>query len=272
MSAATKNSASRRTHAEDLDALQQRLEYTFNDLTLLERAITHNSWAVEAGTESNQTLEFLGDAVVDLVVTELIMAAHGNCNEGEMTRIRASIVSSTGLAKQAHELELGGWVRLGVGEQRSGGRSKGRILADTYEALIGAIFLDGGYEPARKVVTQHLGQRVLDAEASESDHKTGLQELAQQISGRPPSYSILDITGPDHERHYRVEIRLDGESLATGDGPNRKSAEQMAASAATEVLRARIANSEEKKTTSMPESEQLSIQPSEHLGDGDNDV
>ncbi len=224
---------------EDLAALEERLGHVFDDRAILERAITHNSWAVEYGTTSNQTLEFLGDAVVDLVISEVLMSSHDDCTEGEMTRMRASLVNSRGLAAVARELDLGRWVRLGRGEARSGGHAKARILADTYEAVIGAIFLDGGYPAARATVIEHLGERARAAEASGHDHKTDLQELAQRIAHRAPSYQVLDVTGPDHQRHYTVEIRLAGEALATGEGPNRKSAEQMAASRAVEVLRRR---------------------------------
>lgn len=223
---------------EQLEILEERCGHRFADRGLLERAITHNSWAVEAGTESNQTFEFLGDAVVDLAVSELLMTAHGACSEGELTRMRASIVSSKGLARAARELELGRWVRLGRGEERSGGRQKGRILADTYEAVIGAIYLDGGYAPARAAVVSHLGSRARDAESTGHDHKTDLQEVCQRVARRPPSYRVVDISGPDHARHYRVEISLGSRLLASGEGPNRKSAEQMAAKDAVTILRA----------------------------------
>jgi len=135
-----------------LASFEERIGYRFNDKDLLERALSHSSWAVEKGGPSNQRLEFLGDAVVDLVVSELLMGAEHLWNEGEMTRLRASVVSSQGLAEHALSIDLGRWVLLGRGETKNGGADKPKILADTYEAVVGAVFLDGGYEAAKEVV------------------------------------------------------------------------------------------------------------------------
>jgi ribonuclease-3 len=226
--------------SSDLGLLQERIGYQFEDISLLGRALAHNSWAVESDAVNNQTLEFLGDAVVDLAVSEMLMHVHCERSEGEMTRMRASIVNSRGLASCAEELELGRWVRLGKGEERSGGRQKSRILADTYEAILGAVFLDGGYGPALAMVRVQLGPRVIEAEASGHDFKTEVQELSQKICGKTPCYHVVEVTGPDHERHYRVELHVADELVASGEGPNRKAAEQMAAKQATESLQHRV--------------------------------
>lgn len=221
----------------DLELLQERIGYHFQEPDLLKRALAHNSWAVESEAVNNQTLEFLGDAVVDLVVSELLMRTHQERSEGELTRMRASIVNLHGLAAQAERLELGRWVLLGKGEERSGGRKKSRILADTFEAIVGAIFQDGGYEAAWAMVSQQLGPQIAEAESSGQDFKTEVQELSQRMYGHAPTYRVLEVSGPDHRRQYQVELCLENRPVSTGEGPNRKTAEQMAARDAAETLR-----------------------------------
>jgi ribonuclease-3 len=220
----------------DLVSLQSLVGYEFRDATLLERALVHSSAATEGAIESNQTLEFLGDAVLDLAVSEFLLRRHPDRAEGELTRMRASIVSAKGLAEAAGRLELGRWIRLGRGEARSGGGKKANILADTYEALIAAVFLDGGYEAARRVVEITFADEIDSADPVGGDWKTELQELTQSRFHCTPSYSLVSVTGPDHAKHFEVAIRLAGEQIARGEGPNRKSAEQMAAQEAVKVL------------------------------------
>jgi ribonuclease-3 len=231
-------SARRRSGSPDVDlvSLQSLVGYEFRDATLLERALVHSSAATEGDIESNQTLEFLGDAVLDLAVSEFLLRRHPDRAEGELTRMRASIVSAKGLAEAAGRLELGRWIRLGRGEARSGGGKKANILADTYEALIAAVFLDGGYEAARRVVEITFADEIDSADPVGGDWKTELQELTQSRFHCTPSYSLVSVTGPDHAKHFEVAIRLSGEQIARGEGPNRKSAEQMAAHEAVRVL------------------------------------
>jgi len=223
----------------DVESLEQALGYKFHDRTLLERALMHSSAATEEAAESNQTLEFLGDAVLDLAASDLIMRQHPGCTEGELTRMRAALVSARGLSHVARELDLGRWVRLGKGEARSGGKHKSRILADCYEAVVAAVFLDGGYPAARAVVERTFADQIANAVPSGTDYKTELQELTQRLYRTTPTYTVISVSGPDHARHYEVAIRLGSESLAQGEGPNRKSAEQMAAQAAVAEIKRR---------------------------------
>lgn len=220
----------------DLASLQTVVGYQFKDATLLERALVHSSAATEGDIESNQTLEFLGDAVLDLAVSEFLLRRHPDRAEGELTRMRASIVSAKGLATAAARLELGRWIRLGRGEARSGGGKKANILADTYEAMIAAVFLDGGYEAARGVVEVTFAAEIEAADPVGGDWKTELQEMTQSRFHCTPSYSLVSVTGPDHAKHFEVAIRVAGETIARGEGANRKSAEQMAAQEAVKVL------------------------------------
>lgn len=221
---------------DDLGDLEAALDYRFRDRDLLERALLHSSAAGEQSLPSNQTMEFLGDAVVDLAVSDILFGMHPDSDEGGLTRIRAALVSARGLSHVARGLDLGRWLRLGRGEERSGGRSKAKILADSYEAIIAAVFLDAGYETARRVVKHTLGEDLGRANPAGCDYKTALQELTQELYRTTPRYAVVAMTGPDHARRFEVEIRLGGEVIARGDGPNRKSAEQMAARIAVESL------------------------------------
>lgn len=220
----------------DLAALEGLLGHAFTDRSLLERALVHSSAATEGDLESNQTLEFLGDAVLDLAVSEFLLRRHPTRAEGDLTRMRASIVSAKGLATAAGRLELGRWIRLGRGEARSGGGKKANILADTYEALVAAVFLDGGYEAARRLIEATFNEEIAAADPVGGDWKTELQERTQSLFHCTPTYALVSATGPDHEKHFEVAIRIAGEVIARGDGPNRKTAEQMAAQEAIRVL------------------------------------
>lgn len=220
----------------DPGELEALLGHRFGDRSLLERALVHSSAATEAALESNQTLEFLGDAVLDLAVSEFLFRAHPDRTEGELTRMRASIVSAKGLAAAGTRLELGRWIRLGRGEARSGGSRKANILADTYEALVAAVFLDGGYQAAKRLIEATFDEEIEEADPVGGDWKTELQEFTQGAFHCTPSYAIVSTTGPDHDKHFEVAIRVAGEVVARGEGSNRKSAEQMAAREAMQVL------------------------------------
>ena len=221
----------------ELDSLESLLGYSFRDRTLLETALVHSSAATEGDLQSNQTLEFLGDAVLDLAVSEFLLKRHPGRAEGELTRMRASIVSAKGLATAAARLDLGRWIRLGRGEARSGGGKKANILADTYEAVVAAVFLDGGYEAARRLIETTFTEEIAAADPVGGDWKTELQELTQERYHCTPNYALVSTTGPDHAKHFEVAIRISGETIAHGEGANRKSAEQMAAEEAVRVLR-----------------------------------
>ena len=220
----------------ELVELEKLLGYTFADRSLLEKALVHSSAATEGDLESNQTLEFLGDAVLDLAVSDFLLRRHPTRAEGDLTRMRASIVSARGLATAAGRLELGRWIRLGRGEARSGGGKKANILADTYEAVVAAVFLDGGYEAARRLIETTFAQEIAADDPVGGDWKTELQEYTQSRLRCTPSYSLVSTTGPDHAKYFEVAIRVEGEVIAHGEGANRKSAEQAAAKEAIRVL------------------------------------
>jgi len=176
----------------------------------------------------NQVLEFLGDAVLGLAVSDLASSADSTRDEGDLTRLRASLVNASSLAQIARGLDLGAWVRLGKGEERSGGRDKERILAACYEAIIGAVFRDRGYPTVCALVGLHFGTALVTGTAP-WDFKTALQERTQQQGQGTPSYRLLRQSGPAHERRFEVEVVLGGESLGAGDGASLKEAEQVAA-------------------------------------------
>jgi ribonuclease-3 len=220
----------------DLSALEAALGYRFNRPELLEQALVHSSLSAEQSCSDNETLEFLGDAAIDLAVRELLMARYPDLDEGELSKARGAIVSATALSKVAISLNLGRWLMLGRGEENSGGRMKLRILAAAYEAIIGAVFLDGGYEACRGLIVEQFTE-VLATAGRGVDHKTELQEISHRLFKKPPTYRLAEITGPDHERAYSVEVEIGGRVLGRGRGSSRKSAEQMAAAAAAAKLR-----------------------------------
>lgn len=217
--------------APELDALVRRLSYPFADTSLLERALTHRSWCAEvSGSESNERLEFLGDAVLGLIVTAHIYTTYPELPEGEMAKVRAGVVSAAALAGAAEDLRLGSALRLGRGEDCSGGRAKASILADALEAVIGAVYIDGGWDAAAALVARCLSQRIVDAASGPGgdDYKTRLQELAARRFETLPHYEVTD-GGPDHAKHFRATVRLGEDLSGTGEGSSKKQAEQAAA-------------------------------------------
>ena len=196
----------------------------------------HRSWCAEhAGHASNERLEFLGDAVLGLVVTDHVYATHPDLDEGALTDIRKTVVNSVALAEVAESLGLGEHLLLGRGEERSGGRSKPSILADALEAIIGATFLASGLDAASALVLRVLGTRLATAQADAADHKSRLQELSAQLFSHAPRYEA-EATGPDHARQFHVTATIAGVPYGTGSGRSKKQAEQAAARAAVSVL------------------------------------
>lgn len=215
-----------------------RIGWEFTDAALLERAMSHRSWCAESpGVESNERLEFLGDAVLGLVVTDHIFLTYPALPEGELAKVRAAVVNSEALAEVAAELDLGSALLLGKGEDASGGREKPSILADAMEAVIGAVYLDGGYQPAAELVMRLLGDRIEEAAAGPGgqDYKTRLQELAAQRFETPPRYAVTD-DGPDHAKRFFASVLLDGQVRGRGEGRSKKQAEQGAARQAWHAL------------------------------------
>lgn len=222
----------------DIEELERALGYRFADRALLETALTHRSHANEQrgrGGPDNEKLEFLGDAVLDLAIGHLLMEQKPSLGEGELSVARAQIVSEGALAAAARRLGLGGWLRLGRGEEKSGGRDKPSLLADCLEAVIAAVYLDGGFERARELVVHLLGPEIaaLDA-ASPLDHKTRLQERVQAARKTAPEYRVVAETGPDHDKTFEVAVIIDGQEWARAAGKSKKAAEQRAAAEAAD--------------------------------------
>lgn len=224
------------------DALEERIAYRFADRGLLLEAMTHRSYANEMTSREipdYERFEFLGDAVLDLVVSRCLLRDFPGCNEGELTRLRAEVVAEGSLARLAGSLRLGEALLLGRGEERSGGRRKTSLLADAIEALFGAIFTDGGFERAAEVIEPLLLPLVAAAsQRSGHDFKTRLQEACQARQQTLPIYRLAEASGPDHERQYRVEVYLETRLCGTGIGSTKKKAEQDAARQALRTLSA----------------------------------
>jgi ribonuclease-3 len=215
-------------------ALEAKLGYTFRDRTLLANALRHRSHR----EQSNERLEFLGDAVLGLVANEELYHRFPDRSEGDLTKMKSLLVCGARLSEVATEVDLGVHIRLSRSEAATGGRTRSSILADTTEALIGAVYLDGGLSAARSVIQRILlrnSEKVL-ARRSLRNYKSRLQELIQSRYKSPPRYKVLRVEGPDHDRLFRVSVVFNGEILGTGEGRNKKTAEQNAARAALEKL------------------------------------
>jgi ribonuclease-3 len=216
------------------DRLAGRIGYRFDDPTLLDQAMAHRSWCAEQeGRTSNERLEFLGDAVLGLVVADYTYRNHPELSDGLMSKVRASVVNTKVLAEVALDLGVAELLRLGRGEDLSGGRAKDSILADATEAVIGAVYLDGGLAEAERLVLSLLKGRIASAvgEPGESDHKSRLQEQTVRGGRGVPRYEVEGF-GPDHARRYLATVYVAGQRLGTGEGRSKKDAEQAAAQAA----------------------------------------
>lgn len=225
-------------HNPQMDALAARMGWDVEHQELLVQALAHRSWCAETpGVASNERLEFLGDAVLGLVVTDYLFRTYPDLPEGELAKVRAALVSSSALAEVAAELEVGDALLLGKGEDGSGGREKPSILADATEALIGAVYLDQGWGGADALIMRLLGDRIGTAAAGPGgqDYKTRLQELCSQRYDELPAYSVRD-QGPDHAKHFEAVVRIGGRPLGRGQGRSKKQAEQAAAKMAWEEL------------------------------------
>jgi ribonuclease III len=221
------------------ERLLAALGYEPHDDALLAQAFAHRSWCAEHPEyESNERLEFLGDSVLGFVVADHVYRAEARLTEGALTAVHKAVVNSVCLAEVAIDLGLGDHLRLGKGEEQSGGREKPSILADAMEAVLGAVYLDGGIEEVRRLVLDLLGARIqsaIDAGGGDQDHKSRLQERLATITTATASYAF-DATGPDHARHFTVTVSAAGHPLGVGTGRSKKQAEQQAARAALELL------------------------------------
>ena len=225
-----------------MEAFEEKLRHHFRDRALLKTALTHSSFANEsraAGCESNERLEFLGDSVLGMVVADALYRRFPDMPEGRMTRLRARLVCEESLHAVASELGLGGYMRLGRGEEHTGGRKRASILADAVEAVIAALYLDGGMETARGFIERHILSG-LDTESPSllmGDYKTELQELLQGEGKTAPVYKLIERRGPEHASSFRVALSAEGGLAAEAWGPSIKEAEFKAAKAALEKLR-----------------------------------
>ncbi len=221
-----------------MQALEEKLGYTFRDPALLDNALTHSSYANEnraAGAQSNERLEFLGDSILGMVTADYLYRTHPDLPEGDLTRTLAALVCEESLVEVAQAWGLGQFLKLGRGENAGGGRTRPSIQADAVEAVLAAVFLDGGIAPARQIIQTYI----LDAEAERGrnrDYKTALQELVQRESGQVLRYCLVGSSGPDHAKVFAVEVELNGNTVGRGQGHSKKEAEQNAARAAIAAL------------------------------------
>ncbi len=227
---------------DEFEPLQRTLGYHFRDRGLLEHALTHTSRAnedVSGGVADNESLEFLGDAVLGFVIADLLFREFPAYDEGQKSKIKASLVSTGTLARQADRISLGDQLLLGRGEEKTGGRRKQALLADCYEALIAAIYLDGGIEQARAFIAREfrpLVDEVKGGSLAAQDYKSALQERLQADDRPLPQYRLTGTMGPDHRKQFQVAVIVDGETFAEAVGPSKKEAEQEAARLALEKL------------------------------------
>ena len=219
-------------------SLEARIGHRFQSPELLRLALTHRSVSADDPSRNdNERLEFLGDAVLQLIITDLLYEKYPQLAEGQMAKVRAAVVSRPTLAEVARSLDVGSHIDLASGEERSGGREKASILADTVEAIIGAVYLDAGIEAARRMILDFWEERVAERarQPGVRDYKTRLQEVLAR-DGRRPAYETVG-TGPDHDRHFTATVSVEGTVVGSGEGSSKKEAEQAAAGRALESLK-----------------------------------
>ena len=222
-----------------INELETAIGYRFHNIQLLRSALTHSSYANERwhnSLMSNERLEFLGDSILGMVVAEYLYKSFPDRPEGELTRMRADMVCEKTLAAVAGRIDLGRHLLLGNGEEQGGGRSRNSILADAVESVIAASFLDGGMEAARSFIEKFILVEVPVTRLHNADYKTALQELVQQRKNQVLSYTLIGESGPDHDKRFEVEVKLNGKVVGVGSGSSKKRAEQMSARAAMEAL------------------------------------
>ena len=233
------------------ERLEARLGYHFEKPALLQRALTHSSAvpelrggaregsAVDGAVEDNERLEFLGDAVLELLASEYLLDTFPDWSEGQLSKSRARLVNARSLEKAARRLELGKFLRLGRGEEKTGGRNKPAILADAFEAIVAAVYLDAGLSATRDVLRRALFQQAVEERGermADSDRKSALQEFLQGQGKQPAEYRVTGESGPDHQKLFQVEVWVEGQCLASGEGTTKKEAEQHAARSAMKTL------------------------------------
>jgi ribonuclease III len=219
---------------DELQNFEQRIGYAFRDRDVLARALTHKSYSHEAKQENvrhNETFEFLGDAVLGFVIGDMLFRYFPDLDEGALSKIKAYLVSAPSLAAKARELEMGEVIRLGVGEEKTGGRKKDSLLANLFEAMIAGVYIDGGIDAARQLIERSFLEDIKSVNEQDllfQDYKTALQELAQGRGLPLPEYHVIDEVGPDHDKIFIVEVKV-GSLVTRGEGSSKKEAQQQAA-------------------------------------------
>lgn len=226
---------------KQLSELENRINYKFKDIQLLKTALTHSSYANEnkaLGLSNNERLEFLGDSVLNLTISNYIFHNYPNLTEGEMTKLRASVICELVLKNLADKLKIGDYLNLGKGEELTGGRKRPSILADAFEALVGAIYLDGGFQQAEGFILTHMKEIIENTVMGCGiiDYKTKLQELLQKNGQVKINYEIINEIGPAHNKEFISQVKCNGEILGIGKGKSKKEAEQFAAKQALESI------------------------------------
>ena len=223
----------------DINQFQEILHYRFRDASLLNTALTHRSYVNENPSETghdNERLEFLGDAVLELCISDLLMKHFPDYQEGPLSQLRATIVNEQPLAEMAKSFRLGDYLLLGKGEEASGGRSKPSLLANTFEALIAAIYLDGGFEEAAALIRRLFTPLIEEGYRAYRDYKTTVQQISQQAFKETPRYTLIHEHGPDHDKTFEIRLSIADRIQTTGIGKNKKEAEQRAAEKAIRIL------------------------------------
>ena len=223
---------------KEYHALEKRLGYTFKNKELIIEALTHKSYKKPY---NNERLEFLGDAVLDLIVGEFLFKKFPDSDEGILSKIRASLVNESGFTLLARKIGLGDYIYLSLAEENNNGREKPSLLSNAFEAVIGAIYLEGGLDVARDIVIRLLNEthKKIDLQSLSKDYKTALQELTQATHGVTPTYELLRSFGPDHKKEFEIAVVLDNETIATAQGKSKKEAQQKAAQIALNKLKNR---------------------------------
>ena len=221
-----------------MQKLQNKIEYTFKNKALLEEAITHSSYANEhhGSVPYNERMEFLGDAVLSFVSAQYLYEKYPDMPEGRLSKLRSSLVCTQSLSSFAKEIELGSYLRMGKGETAMGGAQRPSVLEDAFEALIAAIYLDGGIEEARRFILRFLSREVESHHVNFKDYKSILQEIIQQNPDERLNYAVVNTSGPDHDKRFEVELRLNSNIIGKGTGTSKKNAEQEAARQALELM------------------------------------
>ena len=222
--------------------LQEKIGYSFKNISFLEEALTHSSYANEQQekTANNERMEFLGDAVLSFVSARYLYEKYPDMPEGRLSKLRSSLVCTASLSSFAREIDLGSCLRMGKGETANGGASRPSVLENAFEALIAAIYLDGGIDEAEKFILRFLSREVENHHTNFKDYKSLLQEIIQQNPDERLSYAVVNTSGPDHDKRFEVELRLNSNIIGRGIGTSKKNAEQSAAQQALELMGVQI--------------------------------